>query len=291
MRQHPLASFFLIAYAFSWAMSVPFILAEWGILPNAQFYAVFFVIKSFGPALAAYIMIRLTAGRPGVLGLRASLLQWRAGWRWYALILLGIPALMLSGIAILPGALASFQGLPRGLFVGYLISFVVILFAGGPLGEEPGWRGFALPRMQSRYGALRANLLLGILWAFWHLPDFLTSAQKNGAGADLSAFYAGLPVFLLEVMALTVIFTWVFNHTGGSVFVAIVLHASYNTFGSTAQPLFAAPLVTGTDLPFAIGMLALALAVLILTRGQLGYRPSQAPPAPPHTGGAYTNSV
>jgi hypothetical protein len=78
-------------------------------------------------------------------------------------------------------------------------------FAGGPLGEEPGWRGFALPRMQARDGALRGTLLLGVLWTFWHLPDFLTSAQKGSPGTGLYPFYAGLPVFFLEVMALSII--------------------------------------------------------------------------------------
>jgi membrane protease YdiL (CAAX protease family) len=220
-------------------------------------------------------MIRITEGRAGVLGLRRRLRQWRAGWQWYAFILLGIPGLMLLGVAVLPGALASYRGLPRSFVMSYLISFVAIFFGGGPLGEEPGWRGFALPRMQSRYGPLRANMLLGVLWTCWHLPDFLTSAQKGGTGADVSVFLVGLPVFFLEVMALTFIFSWVFNHTRGSVFIAMLLHASYNAFGTAAQPLFSAPIVAGTDLPFLIGMGVLALPILILTRGRLGYQPSQ----------------
>ncbi|MBK9710670.1 MAG: CPBP family intramembrane metalloprotease [Kouleothrix sp.] len=278
MRQHPLLFFFLIAYAFSWITLIPFILAGWGILPTAMFYNIFFIVKSFGPALAAYIIIRVTEGKEGLHDLRRRLTQWRAGWQWYLFILLGVPALMLLGICALPGALASFRGLPPYAAASYLISFVIIALGGGPLGEEPGWRGFALPRMQSRYGALRANLLLGVMWTFWHLPDFLTSAQKGGAGTDLSVFYVGLPVFFLEVMALVFVFTWVFNHTGGSVLIAIILHASYNTFGTAAQPLFSAPSVTGTDLPFAIGMGVLALLILLLTRGQLGYRPGRESP-------------
>jgi membrane protease YdiL (CAAX protease family) len=278
MRQHPLFSFFLIAYAGSWIMSIPFILSERGILPTARFYVMFFILKSFGPALAAYIMIRITAGKAGLLGLRSRLRQWRVGWQWYGFILLGIPASMVLGVAVLPGALASFRGLPRPFLVSYLISFVAIFLGGGPLGEEPGWRGFALPRMQSRYGALRATLLLGVLWTGWHLPDFLTSAQKGGSGTDVSVFWVGLPLFFLEVMALSVIFTWVFNHTHGSVFIAMVLHASYNTFGTAVQPLFSAPIVISTDLPFLIGMGVLALLIVILTGGRLGYRPSQEQP-------------
>jgi membrane protease YdiL (CAAX protease family) len=79
-------------------------------------------------------------------------------------------------------------------------------------------------------------------------------------------------------MALAIIFTWVFNHTGGSVFIALLLHAVFNTFAGAVQPLFSAPIVTGTDLPFLIGSAMLAILIVILTRGQLGYRPSQEQP-------------
>lgn len=198
---------------------------------------------------------------------------------WYALIVVGIPALMLLGIAVLPGALASFRGFPSFFVASYLVSFVIIAIGGGPLGEEIGWRGYALPRMQSRYGALRANLLLGVLWTFWHLPDFLTSAQKGGSTTGVSAFAIGLPIFFLEVMALTFIFAWVFNHTGGSVFIAVVLHASYNTFGNAVQPLFFAPITAGTDMPFVVGMAILSVPIVMLTRGQLGYQADQKQPS------------
>ena len=276
MRQHPLFSFFSMAYAFSWIILIPFVLSEWGVLPNAKFYTIFFVLNPFvGPTLAAYIMTRLTEGKAGLLSLISRLKQWRVGWQWYVFTLLGIPAVLLLGISVLPGALASFRGLSPAFLIGYPISFIVIFFVGGPLGEEIGWRGFALPRMQSRYGSLRATLLLGVLWTFWHLPHFLTSAQRGGPGTGLSIFYINLPIFFLMVMAITIIFTWVFNHTQGSLFIAILLHASINTFG-TVQPLFSAPIVTSTDLPFLIGLGGLALLILILTRGRLGYQPSQA---------------
>jgi len=219
-------------------------------------------------------MTRTLEEKEGWLNLRSRLRLWRVGWQWYAFTLLGIPALMLLGIAVLPGALASFQGFPPHFLIVYLISFILIFFGGGPLGEEPGWRGFALPRLQSRYGSLWGTLLLGALWTFWHLPDFLTSAQKGGPGSGLYPFYAGLPIFFLEVMTLAIIFTWVFNHTGGSLFLAVLLHASYNTFG-VVQPLFSTPIVTRTDLPFIMGMGLLAFLIVILTRGRLGYQANQ----------------
>jgi membrane protease YdiL (CAAX protease family) len=278
MRQHPLFFYFLLAYAISWILSVPAILAEWGLLPHPVFN-LFFIIKSFGPALAAFILTNITDGQAGVLNLRRRLAQWRVGWPWYVFILLGMPAVMLLGAVVLPGVLASFQGLKPVYFaVSYLINFVLIFFAGGPLGEEPGWRGFALPRMQTRYGALRATLLLGVMWTFWHLPDFLTSAQGGGPAAGLSPFYTRLPIFFLMVMALAFVFTWVFNHTGGSVFIALLLHAVFNTFAGAVLPLFSAPIVTSTDLPVVTGVAVLAILIAILTRGQLGYQPGQEQP-------------
>jgi uncharacterized protein len=278
VQLHPLFSFFFMAYAISWVISIPVILSEWHILPKTAFtFNFFFIIKSFGPALAAYIMIRIMEGKEGWHNLRSRIRLLRVGWRWYVFILLGIPAVLLLGILVLPGALASFQGFPPNFLVGYLISFILIFFGGGPLGEEPGWRGFALPRMQFRYGSLRATLLLGVLWTFWHLPDFLTSAQGGGPGVGLSTFYTRLPIFSLMVMALAIIFTWVFNHTQGSLFISILLHASINTFG-TVQPLFSAPSVISTDLPFLIGFGVPAILILILTRGQLGYQPENGQP-------------
>jgi uncharacterized protein len=281
MREHPLFSFFFMAYAFSWILLIPWVLSEWGILPNALHNPLLFAIHTFGPTLAAYIMFRITEGREGWLRLRGRVRQLHVGWRWYMFILLGIPAVMLLGILVLPGALASFQGFPKYFLVSYPFLFILVFFGGGPLGEEIGWRGFALPRMQSRFGPLKATLLLSVFWAFWHFPEFFSSAQLGGPGTGLSAFYIHLPIFLLMVVALAIIMAWVFNHTGGSVFIAILLHASFDTFGSAVQPLFSAPMVSGTNLPFALGMVVLAIPILILTRGRLGYQSTQEWPLTP----------
>lgn len=283
MGQHPLLSFFLMAYLFSWIMVIPFILSEWGVLSGD--WRITFVLNPFiGPTLAAYIMIRITEGKDGLLRLGHRLLQWREGWVWYAFTLLVIPAFFLLGIVVMPGALASFQGVSRTFLVGYPINFIIIFFLGGPLGEEIGWRGFALPRLQARFGALRASLLLGVVWTFWHLPHFLTSAQRGGPNTGLTPFFPNLLIFLLMVTALTILFTWVFNHTRGSVFMAILLHASINTL-SIVIPLFPVPSVTGSDLAMAIGWGVLAVLVLVITRGRLGYMPDRAQLSKPDENG------
>ena len=273
MRRHPLFFFFLMAYTFSWIMLIPFVLSEWGILH--QDFTISFVLNPFvGPTLAAFIMIRITEGKAGLVRLGRRLVQWRAGLQWYLFVLAGIPALFLLGIFVLPGAPASFQSRPPlFLLVSYVITFVVIFFVGGPLGEEIEWRGFALPRMQARYGPLWGTLFLGALWTGWHFPHFLTSAQRGGPGAGFAPFLINLPIFFLMVMALAIIFTWVFNHTRKSVFIAILLHASINTLGVVVSPLFPAPIATDTDLGMLIGVGAAALLILVLTRGRLGYQP------------------
>lgn len=284
LRQHPLFAFFFMAYAFSWIVLIPFVLSEWDILPKVFTFA--FVLNPFvGPALAGCIMAYVTEGSAGVLRLLRRCIQWRAGWQWYMLILLGIPALFLLGISALPGALASFGGIPPHFLVTYMVTFVVILFLGGPLGEEIGWRGFALPRMQSRYGPLWGTLLLGVLWVFWHLPHFLTSAQRGGPGSSFTAFLTNFPIFFLMVMAMAIIFTWVFNHTRRSLLIAIGLHASINTF-NIVMPCFTAPIVTSTDLPILIGVMIPAVLIVMLTHGRLGYQAGQEQPVRPGESGA-----
>lgn len=269
----PLISFFVMSYVFSWITLIPYILSQWNILPNIKAFAVFFTLNSFaGPLLASYIMHRTIGGKEAWQNVRKNLIQVKAGLKWYLFILIGIPVVMFLGIMVLNGGtLPSFHGLSSSFFVRYLIQFILIFFFGGPLSEEIGWRGFALPRMQSRYGALKASLFMGVLWALWHLPHFLTDAQRGGPGTSLSIFYINLPIFILSCIAISIIFTWVFNYTQGSLFMAILLHTSINAF-SILEPYLSRPLLNKTDLPLLIGFAFLASLILVFTRGSLGYK-------------------
>jgi uncharacterized protein len=276
MRQHPLFSFFFMAYAFTWIISLPYILSVWDILPrDSTFASILFFFKPFaGPTLAAIIMTGTIDGKAGVRRLWNRMTQWHAGWRWYLFILLGIPALLLLGIILQPGALASLKGLTPAVLVSYPVVFVVV-FLGVALPEEIGWRGFALPRMQPRYGPLWGTLLLGVVWAFWHVPFFLTPDQGGGPGTNVATFLANFSIFFLFVVALAVIFTWVFNHTHGSVFIATLLHAAIDTPQVVWVPLFLSVGITSLNLAALIGFGVPALLIVILTRGRLGYQPSQ----------------
>ncbi len=282
MRQHPLFFFFLIAYAGSWIISIPYVLSVWRILPGD--YTIVFILKPWvGPTLAAIIMTSITEGKAGLLRLWDRLRQWRAGWQWYLFILVGIPALLLLGIILQPGMLASFHGLTSRLLVSYPVTFVVVFF-GVALPEEIGWRGFALPRMQPRYGPLWGTLLLGVLWGFWHVLYFLTPDQGGGPGSSFATFLTNFPIFLLMAIALAIIFTWVFNHTGGSIFISTLLHASIDTPQLVWIPLFLAVGMTSLNLAALIGFGVPALLIVILTRGRLGYQPNQGSNGREHKG-------
>jgi uncharacterized protein len=270
MRRHPLFSFFFMAYAFSWIVWIPFVLAVWHIMPTNTFSALTFPIGTFlGPTLSAFIMTSIMEGDIGLGRLLHRFALWRVGMGWYLFILLGIPALSVLGIIVLPGALASFKAPTPIFLVQCLEQVFVVFFLGGPLAEEPGWRGFALPRLQRNYGPLRGTLLLAVLWTCWHLPHFLTPAQHGGPGTTFATFLKNFPIFCLLCIALAIIITWVFNHTRGSLFIAILLHASVDA--NLFPRLFPAPIVTNTDLFPLIGFGVPALVIVIATRGHLGY--------------------
>ncbi|PGM72093.1 CPBP family intramembrane metalloprotease domain-containing protein, partial [Bacillus cereus] len=181
LESYPLTSFFVMAYLFSWVVLIPFILSQWGILPKTKAFDIFFVANAFvGPMLAAYIMIRTLEGKESWKKVRKSIISTKVGLKWYLFTLIVIPAAMFLGMVILNRGIPTFHDLTSRFFITYLISFVVTFFLGGPLPEEIGWRGFALPRLQSKFGPLKATLLLAVLWAFWHLPHFLTAAQRGG---------------------------------------------------------------------------------------------------------------
>jgi membrane protease YdiL (CAAX protease family) len=236
-----------------------------------------------GPFLAAFVMTGATEGREGVHRLLRRFVLWRVGLRWYLFALLGIPVIAVLSVVVIPGVLGSFQGLGALSPLSVLGIFVYVLFLGGALGEEPGWRGFALPRLQSLHGPLLGSLILGPLWALWHLPLFLTPWN------ELTAF--NVVVFVLTTTCLAIMYTWVFNNTKGSVLMAILIHASFNGFVTgILTPLFPAPILSDYGLlPILGGFGVFAVVLVALTRGRLGYQHYQQDvlvPATAHGKGA-----
>ncbi|OSY02270.1 CPBP family intramembrane glutamic endopeptidase [Bacillus nitratireducens] len=272
LESYPLTSFFVMAYLFSWVVLIPFVLSQWGVFPKTKAFDIFFVANAFvGPMLAAYIVIQTLEGKESWKKVRKSIISTKVGLKWYLFTLIVIPAAMFLGMVILNWGIPTFHDLTSKFFITYLISFVVTFFLGGPLPEEIGWRGFALPRLQSKFGPLKATLLLAALWAFWHLPHFLTTAQRGGPGSDLSILYIHLPIFILMCLPISIILTWVYNCNRGNLFIVMLVHASVNTF-SLVQTNSTNPILKNSDLFVGIGLSIVALLILIFTRGSLGYR-------------------
>jgi membrane protease YdiL (CAAX protease family) len=266
LRRHPLIGYFVLAYGFSWFVMI--VLAVLG-LPAAVVVALFTV----GPAFAAVTMTALLDGRPGLGRLLRRLTLWRVGIRWYLVALLGIPLVYLLATLAMPGARAGFRSaLPVPWIVEYLIVLTAGGIIGGPFFEEPGWRGFALPRMQARFGPLRATLLLGVLWGAWHLPQYFVPAWADQNGG---AHPESIAVYLLTVMAIATIMTWVFNCTQGSLLLAMLAHASVNAAQvMVVNRLF--PSMASSEVNALLGFGVAALALIVATRGRLGYRGAEA---------------
>ena len=272
LARYPLTSFFVMAYAFAWIVELPVVLSETGtgLLPYTlpkPVVAILIIAATFtGPTVAAFIMTGVMEGRAGIVRLLRRYVQWRVGIQWYLFVLLGIPVIVLLGAIVVPGALASFQPIILPLLLAYPLAFLMTFLLGGPLGEEPGWRGFALPRLQRRNGPLVGSIILGVLWAFWHFPLFWS-------GVWTPPTLANMVMFVVMITALTIIMTWVFNHANGSLLITMLMHASFNTFANRIEaPLFPAPILNEYGLlPLLIGFTATALVLVVATRGRLGY--------------------
>ncbi len=231
----------------------------------------------FGPILSGFIMTALTEEAPGLTCLLRRMVRWRVGFRWYVFAFFGLPAAMALATFMRAGALESFDISAQPFFLAYLRAFISMILIGGPLLEEPGWTGFAQPRLQRSYGPLIGGLILGGFWALWHLPGFLIPSQDvtdippRGTVLDFI-------VFAVALMGLRLIIIWVVNNTRSSVFMAILVHASWNTFYAAGLvQVFHSPVVLGSYLNLAIAACVLALVITASTWGRMGYR-EEAPP-------------
>ena len=224
-RRSQLAAFFCLAYGISWALWLG--LAVFSVSITTMVGAVVNVLAIAGPSIAA-LLITLWLGRGRLRELLAGLSVARLSGPWLAVALILPPVLMciaIAGSVVLLGA-------PRPHFgwslVGVLaIEFVRVLFLGGPLGEEIGWRGFALPRLQQRRTALTSSVILGLVWGLWHIPLYFvpgTGQHEILRSGNDAAFSIG--GFVTWTIGLSVLFTWLFNSSRGSLLVVIAFHTA-----------------------------------------------------------------
>jgi membrane protease YdiL (CAAX protease family) len=276
MRRYPLFFYFLLALGFTWAYELTFYRVL--LTPGFSLRGVLLDLGfTLGPTLAAFLMTALTQGRAGILQLLRRYVLWRVGLRWYLLVFLRVPALLLIAVLPLPGAPYALRLPALSFWPTYLLLYLLFLVFEGPLGEEPGWRGFALPRLQQRSGPLLGTFLLGLLWGLWHLPLFFIPGTDHYAITVVGTGFIGhlvpLCVFVIWTIALSIIISWVFNNTRGSLLLAMLLHASINAAPFVLLPaLFPSPSVSALfGLSWLLVWVVVALFVIAATRGRLSY--------------------
>src|SRR5438874_8834604 len=223
LRRHSLVIGIILMFLFTW----PIDLANSGVLP-IQFPFIIYLFLGWGFIFASVIMTALTLGKEGVVSLLKRYLQWRVGWKWYLTALGLAPALWVAGVflyAVLVQTRPDFSTIMAHRLFGESanVSFFIVPFFLIDLvsnGEEIGWRGYVLPRLQAKYNALASTLILGILWGLWHLPKFLSHFNATA-----------FTWFMIHVMAFAVILTWIYNGTKGSLLLVVICHAASNTVG------------------------------------------------------------
>ena len=267
--RHQMVLFVVLTFALSWF--------TWyaGIAPE---------VMTMGPSLAAFIVVAIIGGRQDLGDLVRPFGRWRASWGVWIAALLGPAGLYLAGIGVhllLGGDAPPFTMIREelGLIPLYLV-MVVLMPWNGPVGEEFGWRGFAQPRLQRRYGPLVASLLIGTVWGVWHLPSFFAPLGVVGAlAAELGMGF--LIPYTLGTIANSVLMTWLYNRSKASALIAgIVWHAAINFWAPVLlsdSSLVAAR--EGTHLPTIVPALYLTVvAVQVVaavaaaggTKGRLG---------------------
>lgn len=246
-----LKTFFMLTFAITWGV------ATFAIFMPNEFRALFgeltdtsplYYLAVAAPTISATLLALAQARWTGLRDLYARLFRWRFGFQWYLLILVVFP-----GVGWLATQITGASPLkPVGNFNEFLwLMFYV--FSTGPLCEELGWRGYALPRLLKRFTPLTASLILGGIWGIWHLPSFFLGGMvQNGMS---------LPLFLSVSLCLSILVTWVFQHTGESVLSAVLVHFAVNVCTS----------FLGVTLPTIAGLFLIASLLVLTFDRQMGW--------------------
>ena len=214
-----LVVYFALAYAISWAIGIPLALAAQGLMPPMLPKWLHYFV-AYGPVLSAVIVTWVTRGQSGLKELWGRIAKWNIGGVWWLVALspLILGAILALGLALLANSKVSLAQLGDVNFLPPLGigALFLWLFTFG-LGEEVGWRGFALPRLQKNHNALQATIILAVFWALWHLPQFFYLFEPSIAIGWLIGLFAG-----------AIVFTWLFNSTQGSILAVAVWHGCFN---------------------------------------------------------------
>jgi membrane protease YdiL (CAAX protease family) len=264
VKRHPQLTFWAIACATFWFAAFIGFTGLWGFL-------------IYGSFLGGALVTGVVDGRSGLKEYFSRIVRWRVGLKWYAVALLLPPVLHLVtfGLTIATGA-----ALPTSLqwpaWTDILAVFLFPSLFGIALAEEPGFRGFALPRFLASRPPLAAALIVGLLHTLWHLPLLV--------GAVAEGYPMGILTTLMIVVSGSVFFTWILNNTNGSVLMALLLHASEDFFAGEGTSVTFGPLYSGftqadlmrQDLLQGLVFVAAAVLIIVLTRFAQGRKPEAA---------------
>ena len=276
--------FFVLTYLLSWVLWAPLVgwlqahgrlgVAGGGLEGLPVWIGVLWFLGSWSPSLVALGLTGRAGGWPAVKRLLRSAVRWRVGWRWNLLAWLG--PLVLGLVAL--GLFTATGGLELRLDSGRWMLIPVALVAAvpfGPLGEELGWRGYALPRMLESGSALSCALWIGLAWTFWHLPLFWAPAGTTLSGEPVT--WIAVLLYTVEVVALSILITWLVRGARGSVWIAIGAHAAWN---AGMERFFFSPLPDAADPSVRfwslVVLVAAALAVMPALRRSLDVPPRGA---------------
>ena len=250
VRRNPLVSFFVLAYAICALMFFSYV--AFPALP----YAPVWLLGIFSPTISALTIAGVIGGVPEVKRLLAGFTRWKIGWRWYLAI-----SMLLLGPLLIAGVYAALGNSPSGPAPGMtfwgLAGALAYTLTAGPLAEETGWRGFALPRLEERFSSLKASVLLGTLWLFWHVPQYFVP----------NTTMIPFPVFIPICISLAVLFTWLYNNTGGSLVATVLAHFLFNFDGAfLAGRLGLAPAMV-INIGGGVGVVVMVALVIIFAGG------------------------
>lgn len=245
MAKHPVRWFYLLAFGISWLGWVPLALGSYGIHPlDRPYLQLLLILPGIGPALAAVLVTHIAYGKPSVRDLFTPFGHWRVGFGWYLVAVFGPFLLFAAGQGLTRWLGFTATTSSQGNLFSLTLSALVMSLLSNPW-EEVGWRNFALPHLQRRYTALTATLIVGVLWGLWHLPLFFW----RGHPLSQSPF---LPWFISTV-AVSFVYTWIYNGTRGSLLLVTLFHIAFNTFGAVFRG------VSATSLGILSFLIAVAL--------------------------------
>ncbi len=258
LKRHPITAFFVLAYAFGWIFSLPNILGQMRLLPFSLPPFLGAILFQLAPAISALIVAGASNGRAGIRVLLQRIVIWRVHPWWYV-IAFGLP-LLIQMVAIT--AFVPLGGPAPQLDLSSLWLLILFpVFFCSTMCEEIGWRGFALPRMQTRFNALISATLLGVLWGFWHLPP------------TLPEFFQGtmsVPAFFLSILffvGLSILIAWIFNNAKGSLLLTALFHTSYNAKAHFFPVVWQNSLFGPVEL-YGVLLLLIAAIIVFLTRSE-----------------------